>query len=249
MVVPVDIDNADGVRGAEIDISFTPSLLQTSQAAVVAGSVWPQGAVVEANVNNTAGTIAAIVANAQALPAGGGSLLNVDFTINSRAVAGQSTAIDLTNAVLNSGAIVPNPEPKPGPDPTDGLVTFVGNTASVSGIVYADTSGTGQPEANEGVPGVEIILTNTATGQQWSTSTADSGQYSFSKLPAGAYRIVEQQPPALLAGGPTEIAATLSTGQSLTGQNFRTEGLCRSTSITGCCPRPSSRSAHRVGTR
>ncbi len=227
VATPVDIDNAAGVRAAEIRINYDTTLLDADVSSVQAGSVWTDSAQVVANVDDTSGTIIAWVFAPEALGSGGGSLLNVEFTVKGTATVGDSTAIDLAQVRLNEGAIVPSPEPVPGPDSTDGLITIVNpeNTASISGVVYADTNGNHQPDSFEGVPRVRIVLVGPGDGQQRETYTDDNGQYQFQGLAAGAYQIQEQQPAALLDGGTNSISVTLAAGQSLTNQNFRELGL------------------------
>jgi len=228
VLAPVNIDNAAGIRGAEIRINYDTTLLDADNASVSAGSVWPAGSTeLVVNVDAATGSIVAFVFTAEGVNPGSGSLLTVQFTISGAATVGNSTAIDLAQVRLNEGAIVPDPQPVPGPDPTDGRITFVapGDTASVSGYVYADTNNNHQPDLHEGVPRVTIALVGTDNGQQRETFTEDNGRYEFRDLPAGSYLVREQQPKALLDGGPNEISASLSSGQALTGQNFRERGL------------------------
>ena len=227
VVAPVNIDNAAGIRGAEIDINYDPNLLHTDDASVLAGSAWPQGTQVVANVNDSAGTIVVFVSTAEGLNSGSGSLLQVQFVAQSTAPVGGSTAVDLAKVLLNEGEIVPNPQPQPGPDSTDGKITFVGagNTAQVSGSVFSDMNNNGKPDAFEGIPGVTIVLVDTSNGQQQQTVTDDSGHYEFAGLAADSYTIQEQQPAAFVEGGPNQISVVLTSGQDLSDQNFSEGGL------------------------
>jgi hypothetical protein len=229
VVAPVDIDNASGVRGVEIRINYDTALLDASDASVQPGSLWPQGSATQivVSVDDTAGTIVAQVFTAEGLSAVGGSLLDVHFSISSGATVGQSTAVDLAKVRINEGEIVPNPEPQPGPDSTDGKITFVSpaDTGSISGFVYADTNNNNQPDNFEGVPRVKIVLVSTDGSPQRETYTDDNGRYEFDGLAAGTYSLQEQQPAALLDGGPNEISAQLADGQTLADQNFRERGL------------------------
>jgi len=218
-VAPVNIDTAAGIRGAEIHITYDTTLLDASQSGVTAGSVWPEGTQVVANVDDTAGTIVAYVSTAEELGAGGGSLLNVEFTVKSDASVGSQAFVDLTEIILNEGAIPANT--------ANGKITVVspGDTASISGVVYADTNGNDHPDQYEGIPRVKVVLVNTDNGQQRETFTEDDGSYTFPDLAAGSYLIQERQPAAFLDGGTNEISASLASGQSLTDQNFRERGL------------------------
>lgn len=228
VVAPVNIDNAAGVRGADIRINYDPALLETDTAGVQAGSVWPVGSTeVVANVDQATGSIVAWVFTAEGLNPGNGSLLEVQFAIDSGATVGDTTKVDLAKVRLNEGAIVPDPDPIPGDDPTDGLIAFVGagDTAALSGVVYADTNNNNQPDPLEGIPRVKIVLVNVDTGAQRETYTEDDGRYEFRDLAAHVYQVREQQPAALLDGGPNEISVDLAAGQIVTGQDFRERGL------------------------
>ena len=145
VVAPVNIDNAAGIRGAEIRINYDSTLLAADNDSVLAGSVWPRGSTaVVANVNQTAGSIMVFVFTTEGLNPGGGSLLEVHFAIRSEARVGNSTAVDLAKVRLNEGGIIPNPEPIPGLESTDGKITSVGavnpaETATISGFASAQT--------------------------------------------------------------------------------------------------------------
>jgi hypothetical protein len=60
---------------------------------------------------------------------------------------------------------------------------------------------------------------------QTTVTTAANGEYQFTDLAAGTYRIQQKQPVAFINGGPNEIVVTLADGQALTDQNFRELGL------------------------
>lgn len=227
VIVPVKIDNAAGVRGAEIHLNYDRSVLGADEARVLAGSVWSQaGTQVVANVDDDAGSIVVFVFAAEGLSPGSGSLLEIEFSVRA-GVAGGSTAVDLAKLRLNEGAILLDPEPAAGADPTDGRITLVspGQTASISGSVFADTNSNNQPDPHEGVPGVKIVLVSADGSQQAETLTGEDGRYEFGALGPGCYRIVEQQPAAYVDGGPNEIPVDLAEGEELADQNFRERGL------------------------
>jgi hypothetical protein len=77
-------------------------------------------------------------------------------------------------------------------------------TASLAGVVYADTNGNGQFDVGElKLQGITVQLTGTSnTGAAVSrTATTDSqGAYRFANLPGGTYSILEQQPVAMMDG-------------------------------------------------
>lgn len=125
VVVPVQIDDAEGIRGVEIEINYDTALLDANTDSVTAGSVWSaKGAEVVANVDDDAGKIAVWVFAAEGLEAGSGSLVEVEFAVSGDAVAGNSTTIDLAEVVINENEITLDPEPTAGDDSTDGLITF-----------------------------------------------------------------------------------------------------------------------------
>lgn len=160
VVAPVNIDNAMGIRGAEVRISYDTALLDADNSSVRAGSVWPRGsAAVVANVNDAAGSIVVFVFAAEGLPAGSGSLLEVHFALRSEATVGDSASVDLVQVRLNEGAMAPNPEPAPGPDSTDGRITCVGanGEAIASEVASVDTANEDQPAQFAEMPPVTVV--------------------------------------------------------------------------------------------
>jgi hypothetical protein len=87
--------------------------------------------------------------------------------------------------------------------------------ASLSGSVKVN--GTGAPIAN-----VTIKLTNTATGDTYTTTTNDSGVYSFASLPPGTYNLSETQP-----AGYNDASDSVGTGAATagTGSNDAVSGI------------------------
>lgn len=230
---PINIDDASGIRGAEIRLAYDTTILNISESNIVAGSVWAGDATVDlvANVDDAAGTIIVSIFGANALPATSGSLVEFQFTIQAGTTVGTSTVLDLTQVRLNEGAITLDTTPQAGPDATDGLITVTevvvpptGN-AMVSGTVYADVNNNNQPDATEGLPGVTVTLVNITTNAQLQSTTRSDGRYEFTDVAPGSYRIQELQPAAYLDGGTNEISMELVAGQDLTGQDFRELGL------------------------
>ena len=63
---------------------------------------------------------------------------------------------------------------------------------TVSGQVIFDIDRTATPNPGDsGLPGVSVVLQNTATGVRLAVLTAGDGSYAFINVPAGSYRIVE----------------------------------------------------------
>ncbi|PAY17735.1 fibronectin-binding protein [Rhodopirellula sp. SM50] len=226
--VPVNIDDADGVRGAEIRLSYDSDLLDLEQADVTAGSVWDSGndTQLTVNVDDATGTIVIFVSSSSELTATAGSLVELQFTVDGDATVGTSTVLDLTSVVLNEGQLSVTPSPIAGDDETDGTLTIVASgSETISGFVFADANANGSLDAGEAISGVTITLVNTTSGAQQQTVTAADGSYQFTELPVGTYTITQQQPVAYLDGGDNELTATLTAGDALQDQNFTELGL------------------------
>ena len=150
ILVPINIDDAEEVRAVEVEISYDTELLGTDSSSVTAGSVWATGSSeVNALVDSDAGTIVVWGFATEGLGPGSGSLLQIEFTIGSDVLPGDSVEIDLVEVALNEGTIIVDPEPQPGEDSTDGLITFGGieDTAGISvspttGLTTSETGGT-----------------------------------------------------------------------------------------------------------
>ncbi|QDV82500.1 cohesin domain-containing protein [Stieleria magnilauensis] len=226
--VPVNIDDADGVRGAEIRLSYDTDLLDLEKADVTAGSVWDSGndTQVTVNVDDATGTIIIFISSSSELAATAGSLVELQFTVDHDATVGATTTLDLTSVVLNEGQLSVTPSPIAGDDETDGTLTIVATgSETISGFVFADANANGSLDAGEAIPGVTITLVNTTSGAQQQTVTAADGSYQFTELPAGSYTITQQQPVAYLDGGDNELTVTLTAGEALQDQNFTELGL------------------------
>lgn len=230
---PTNVDNATGIRAAEIRVAYDTTVLDIAEADISAGTVWAGDATADvvASVDEAAGTIVVSIFGAESLPAISGSLVNFRFTIRAGATVGSSTVIDLTEVRINEGAIVLDTNPQPGPDATDGRITVTedggtpSDNAMASGTVYADVNSNSQPDSTEGLPGVTVTLVNTTTNAEVQTTTQSNGRYQFTDLTPGSYRIQERQPAAYIDGGANEISVQLVSGQNLTDQNFRELGL------------------------
>lgn len=234
VATPVNIDDAAGVRGAEIRIAFDPDIFTLDENDIAAGSSWANAADTQlvANVDAAAGTVVIFISASAALPTGAGSLAVLGFRIRQTVAPDTNSAIDLVQVRLNEGAISVNPAPIAGPDPTDGLIVATAGTPGqadrIAGTVFVDANADGAPSASEGIPGVVITLVNVATNATRETTTGDNGQFEFLDVAAGNYRIVQTQPTAYLDGGPNhpnELTVTLAVGQNLANQNFREIGL------------------------
>jgi len=228
---PVNIDNAAGIRAAEIRVQYDPGVLTLNATDITAGTAWAGAAdtQVVANVDTQSGTVVVFISSSSDLTAIAGSIVVFGFDINDTATPGTQSPIDLVEVRLNEGAISVTPAPIAGDDPTDGQILVLdgapGQADRITGIVYADANNDNLVGDLEGIPGVTVTLVNVATNATTQTTTGDDGRFEFTSVAAGNYRIVQTHPTAYIDGGNNELTATLAVGQSLTGQNFRELGL------------------------
>lgn len=102
--VPVTIDDATGVRAAEVRLRYDPQTWSVEPAAIQSGSAWVRGGASMSKVNAEAGEITVFVFAAEELPGDQGTLVNLEFTRQDSA-AESSPAIELQSVRLNEGAI------------------------------------------------------------------------------------------------------------------------------------------------
>lgn len=126
VTVPVNIDDATGMRAAEIRIEYDTSQLDVQRKDVAAGSAWAGTAVAIANVDQQAGVIVVFAFSTESLAGGSGSVIDVSFTIRSDALPNESV-IDLAKVRLNEGQIELTRVPQVGADTTDGAITIQGD--------------------------------------------------------------------------------------------------------------------------
>jgi uncharacterized membrane protein len=108
-------------------------------------------------------------------------------------------------------------------------------SASISGTVFKDTSGSGVFTSCEaGLAGATVFLDTNNTGvfaAGDTTATTDAnGNYSFTNLAAGTYHVVEVLPTGFLQTTSSSTAITLIAGQIVSAVNF---GDFKMVSISG----------------
>ncbi|WP_254509283.1 cohesin domain-containing protein [Anatilimnocola floriformis] len=107
-VVPVTIDDASGVRAAEIHLRYDPAAWHVDPAAIKSGSAWSQGGAAMTKVDPAAGEITVFVFAAEDLPANQGSLVDLEFSPHDPTVddaATNSPTVELKSVRLNEGSI------------------------------------------------------------------------------------------------------------------------------------------------
>jgi len=133
---------------------------------------------------------------------------------------GQDRAGSLLGTVTNdvvSGIVV-------GPNQAGVGYTFGELPTFVSGTVFRDDNRDGAPQAGEpGIPNVRVELRDPITNALIAFTTTDAnGNYTFDRIPAGNYRIVEIQPTGYADGpvGPATVRDVFVPTTGLTGQDF-----------------------------
>ncbi|MEO8495635.1 MAG: cohesin domain-containing protein [Planctomycetota bacterium] len=119
--VPVTIDDATGMRAAEIRIAYDTKQLEVQPKDITAGSVWAGKALAMSNIDEQAGVIVAFVFALESVAGGAGSVIDVSFTVRSDSDA-RVAKVDLAEVHLNEGQIVLAKEPISGADATDGVI-------------------------------------------------------------------------------------------------------------------------------
>ena len=189
-----------------------------------------------ANSANLAGYVSSVGASADTTLAGDSLDHGLDTPVSVGPVVNGIASVPVE--VGQNGLVVPLGEATgpgygvngPNGDISDNLVVDFGftETASVSGRAIEDINGNGLIEAgdNVGIADVTINLLS-ANGALLRTVTTDgSGDYSFTGLPPGEYRIEVVALPGWVCTGDADggsdlrVAVTLASGQSATGKNF-----------------------------
>ncbi len=100
-------------------------------------------------------------------------------------------------------------------------------TASISGEVFTDANGNGSLDSGEkGLPNVTVFIDANGNGKldagEVKTTSDSNGNFSFTSLPAGTYRIAEVIPPGYKLTDPVAgfYNVTLTAGHAATGYLF-----------------------------
>ena len=73
------------------------------------------------------------------------------------------------------------------------LSTIAIATAFAQTAIHGSLRGVVLDAQGLGVPGSRVVLTNSATGGQWTTSSGSSGEYQFARLTPGRYRLTAEK--------------------------------------------------------
>jgi SdrD B-like domain/Domain of unknown function (DUF4214) len=162
-----------------------------------------------------------------------GNLLASTLSVPPDTVTFSSDFVDFTNATerdfsLSFSSIVPGISSGTGgffvPFVASGTgtfgVTFPGGV--IQGQKFQDTNDNGIHDAGEpGLQGWTIDLINPGTGQILQSTVTDSlGDYSFSGLTAGTYRVREVQQPGWMQTTTNPADVTVTVGSDVTGVDF-----------------------------
>ena len=109
VAVAVEVEDAQGVEQVEIEISYDPALLGVETDDIQLGSLWSDSdAEIAVTIDTEAGLIQVTISASEALSSARGSLLDIDFTVNSDATSGDSAEIELAGITINDGEITAN---------------------------------------------------------------------------------------------------------------------------------------------
>jgi len=149
VTVPITIDDAEGVAGADISLTYDSSILTISEVK----STELSGDLSLIPNTETAGQISLSIAGAKGIAEGSGSLIDLIFTVDSKAEAGSETQIKFEDAALfdELGETIPS-------SVQDGKMEIV------SACTKGDVNNDGKIRANDA-----IIALRIATGLQQPT--------------------------------------------------------------------------------
>lgn len=193
----------NGPQSAE-DTTFSdtlPAPLQVAAApvfTVTSGSFTPAAPGCTATVGGS--TVSCAIAS---MPNGGTATVRIPVRFAAGATPANGTVLTNRASIVTTGSGDTNGgiDPNGGNNFGDGQVTV--QNAGLSGRVYEDLNGSGQPDAGEpGIAGVAIRLTGTDTlgnPVDTTTTTDGSGNWSFT-IQAGTYTVTETQPGAYQPG-------------------------------------------------
>ena len=166
---PVNIDNAQGVGGCGLKISYNPAILSVS--GVSSGTLTGDGWIITPNINIPGEIVVNIVhGSLQEMPAGPGSLLTISF--NAIGAPGDSCSISFSETILIT--------------PTTSVIPSVSvpGTFATSGYTLA-----GKVTLQGGTSNAEGTLLTLSGSQAASTSPGSQGNYIFPDVMPGVFTV------------------------------------------------------------
>jgi uncharacterized repeat protein (TIGR01451 family) len=207
----------NGPQAAE-DTTFRDTLPGGMQVAaapvftVTGGSFTPAAPSCVATVGGNS-----VVCAITSMPNGGTATVRIPVRFTPGNLPAQNAVITNTATIVTTGSGDTNggSDPMGGNNHNSGQVTVQNST--LSGRVYEDLNGSGQPDAGEpGIAGVTLTLTGTDaqgnTVPPMTVVTDASGNWSFT-VPPGTYTVTETQP-AAYQPGITRAGAVTGTGNA-----------------------------------
>lgn len=131
VTVPVEIDNAIGMRAAEIRIAYDTATFDVDSEDITAGSVWQDRGAVMARVDEEVGEIVVFAFAAQSLTVESGTLVDIEFNLRDDA-CNDTARIDLTKVRVDDGNLELARDPVAGVDGIDGLIVIDDQTSPSS---------------------------------------------------------------------------------------------------------------------
>ena len=146
ITVPVNIDDAGGLRAAEIRMEYDPTTLDVHPQDVRAGSVWLGKASAVASVDEKQGTIVAYVFGIDELQSRSGSLIDIQFAVRANSCS-TSVPVALTEVRLNEGQIEASTVPPIGPASVEGTIAGDSDSSTLRSALRLD--GNWQSHSNQ----------------------------------------------------------------------------------------------------
>lgn len=104
VTVPVSLNNAAGVSSIVIQVSYDTTHLDVAAGDIRRGTLTGSFSM-GIEVNDATGTFTVTLTSGQPLPAGPGSLFEIDFHVSASAVVGNVITLDINSATLNGGTL------------------------------------------------------------------------------------------------------------------------------------------------
>ncbi|MGJ5672308.1 MAG: SdrD B-like domain-containing protein [Nostochopsis sp.] len=216
--ITVTNNGPNNITGAQVIDTIPATLTNVTWTCAITtgtgacGAASGSGNSMNTTVDLNNGAVATYTVTAIVSPTASGTIANTAQVLRSNDVT-DPTDINKTGAGNNSA--------------TDTTTITVPTTYNISGTLYEDTDGGNDLDATEPKLPANItvkLLDSTGTTTIQTTTTNASGQYTFTGVTNGNYKIQVDTsdtdiPAGFTLGTPNDLAVTVS-GSSLTNQNF-----------------------------